>query len=286
MRVRGRSRNNAESYGIALGEFNAELLDQPADAALLTALGEFPRIVTTAAELRAPHRIAHYLESLAGVYHRWYDTKECRVTPQGDAEVTPCNRTRVWLNEATNVVLANGLGLLGLSAPERIVMSRTAAHPAGPRHSDGAVDGHPVAAADINALDAKIWPTSSRRIDGVVEPRRHSCDLSRHNPWDARHLPGRSGSAGAGAGVRGCRCRLPITQARRSSVLRLLDGLPRKDLVSTSVPVVELAIALAAQFQPTGSPCMATTSRSTNCAERSRSESGTSSSTPSTRSIV
>jgi arginyl-tRNA synthetase len=113
-------RANAESFGIGLDEFNPELLDQPADAALLTALGEFPRIVAAAAELRAPHRIAHYLESLAGVYHRWYDTKECRVTPQGDAEVTPGNRTRAWLNEATHVVLANGLQLLAVSAPERM----------------------------------------------------------------------------------------------------------------------------------------------------------------------
>jgi arginyl-tRNA synthetase len=113
-------RANAASFGIGLEEFSPELLDQPADAALLTALGEYPRIVAAAAELRAPHRIAHYLESLSGVYHRWYDTKECRVTPQGDADVSPGNRTRAWLNEATHVVLANGLGLLGVSAPERM----------------------------------------------------------------------------------------------------------------------------------------------------------------------
>jgi arginyl-tRNA synthetase len=113
-------RRHAESFGIGLDQFDPELLTNPADAALLTALGEYPRIVTTAAELRAPHRIAHYLESLAGTYHRWYDTDECRVTPKGDAPVTPANRTRAWVNEATRVVLANGLGLLGVSAPERM----------------------------------------------------------------------------------------------------------------------------------------------------------------------
>ncbi len=113
-------RRNADSVGIGLTTFVPELLDNPADAALLTALGEYPRIVATAAELRAPHRVAHYLESLAGVYHRWYDTRECRVMPIGDEPVTDANRTRAWLNEATRVVLANGLGLLGVSAPERM----------------------------------------------------------------------------------------------------------------------------------------------------------------------
>ncbi|MDQ1726682.1 MAG: arginyl-tRNA synthetase, partial [Frankiaceae bacterium] len=113
-------RRNAESVGIGLTTFEPALLDQPADAALLTALGEYPRIVSTAAQLRAPHRIAHYLESLAGVYHRWYDTRECRVMPVGDEPISDANRTRAWLNEATRTVLANGLGLLGVTAPDRM----------------------------------------------------------------------------------------------------------------------------------------------------------------------
>ena len=113
-------RRNAASFEIGLDAFEPELLTNPADAALLTALGEYPRIVATAARLRAPHRVAHYLESLAGTYHRWYDTDECRVVPKGDAPVTDANRTRAWVNEATRVVLANGLALLGVSAPERL----------------------------------------------------------------------------------------------------------------------------------------------------------------------
>ena len=113
-------RRNAESVGIGLDTFVPELLDTPADAALLTALGEYPRIVTTSAQLRAPHRVAHYLESLAGVYHRWYDTRECRVMPIGDEPISDANRTRNWVNEATKVVLANGLGLLAVGAPERM----------------------------------------------------------------------------------------------------------------------------------------------------------------------
>jgi arginyl-tRNA synthetase len=118
-----RTRNvarNAESLGIGLNALSPELLNTPADAALLTALGEFPRVVAAAAELRAPHRVAHYLEGLAAVYHRWYDSDDSRVVPKGEAAVTDANRSRAWLNEATHVVLANGLALLGVSAPERM----------------------------------------------------------------------------------------------------------------------------------------------------------------------
>ena len=94
------------------------LLDTDREAALLGALAEFPRVVATAAELRAPHRVARYLEDLAGTYHRFYD--HCRVLPQGDEAAGPLNDARLWLCEATRVVLANGLGLLGVSAPERM----------------------------------------------------------------------------------------------------------------------------------------------------------------------
>jgi arginyl-tRNA synthetase len=116
-----RTRNaarNAESFGIGLDVFEPDLLTSPYEAALLTALGEFPRVVSTAAELRAPHRVARYLEDLAADYHRWYD--HCRIVPQGDDEITAVNRTRAWVNEATRVVLANGLELLGVTAPDRM----------------------------------------------------------------------------------------------------------------------------------------------------------------------
>jgi arginyl-tRNA synthetase len=94
------------------------LLTHDREADLLGALGEFPRVVAAAAELRAPHRVAHYLESLAGTYHRFYDA--CRVLPMGDEPATPLTDARLWLCEATRVVLANGLALLGVSAPERM----------------------------------------------------------------------------------------------------------------------------------------------------------------------
>jgi arginyl-tRNA synthetase len=112
------AKRNAEDVGIGLDVFVPELLTSPFEAALLAALAEFPRVVATAAELRAPHRVARYLEDLAGTYHRWYDA--CRISPKGDEEITDVNRTRAWVNEATRVVLANGLGLLGVSAPERM----------------------------------------------------------------------------------------------------------------------------------------------------------------------
>jgi arginyl-tRNA synthetase len=112
------ARRNAAEVGIGLNVFRPELLNDPHEAALLAALGEFPRVVATAAELRAPHRVARYLEELAGSYHRWYDT--CRIAPKGDEPIEDVNRTRAWLNEATRVVLANGLTLLGVSAPERM----------------------------------------------------------------------------------------------------------------------------------------------------------------------
>jgi arginyl-tRNA synthetase len=62
--------------------------------------------------------VARYLEDLAGRFHKWYDT--CRVTPRADEPVTDTHRTRLWLAEATRAVLANGLFLLGVHAPERM----------------------------------------------------------------------------------------------------------------------------------------------------------------------
>jgi arginyl-tRNA synthetase len=109
---------NARELGIDRGELDPTLLSHDREGDLLGTLGEFPRVVASAAELREPHRVARYLEELAGVYHRFYDA--CRVLPQGDEPVTDLNRARLWLCEATRIVLANGLDLLGVSAPERM----------------------------------------------------------------------------------------------------------------------------------------------------------------------
>ena len=109
---------NAADAGVTRDTFAPELLEHETEAALLGALQEFPRIVAFAAEVREPHRVARYLEELAGLYHRWYDN--CRVTPKGDEQIQPVHGTRLWLNDATGQVLRNGLSLLGVSAPERM----------------------------------------------------------------------------------------------------------------------------------------------------------------------
>jgi arginyl-tRNA synthetase len=109
---------NAAASGVDRSEFAPELLGHETESALLGALQEFPRTVGFAAQVREPHRIARYLEELAGLYHRWYDN--CRVIPQGDDPIEAVHRTRLWLNDATGQVLRNGLDLLGVSAPERM----------------------------------------------------------------------------------------------------------------------------------------------------------------------
>ena len=98
--------------------FDPALLTDPTEAALLATLGDLPRVVAQAAELLEPHRVSRYLEDVATKYHKWYDT--CRVRPLRDEEVTDTHRTRLWLNDATRQVLANGLTLLGVSAPDRM----------------------------------------------------------------------------------------------------------------------------------------------------------------------
>jgi arginyl-tRNA synthetase len=109
---------NAASLGVDNSEFLPELLNHASESDLLAKLIELPRIMSSAAELKEPHRIARYLEEVAGAYHRWYDN--CRVTPLSGGEVESVHRTRLWLNEAAGVVLRNGLELLGVSAPERM----------------------------------------------------------------------------------------------------------------------------------------------------------------------
>jgi arginyl-tRNA synthetase len=109
---------NAAELDIDKQQLRPELLSHEKEIDLLTALGDFPQVVATAAELSEPHRVARYLEALATTYHRFYDS--CRVLPRGDEEITDLTRARLWLVEAARVVLANGLDLLGVSAPERM----------------------------------------------------------------------------------------------------------------------------------------------------------------------
>jgi arginyl-tRNA synthetase len=109
---------NAKSMGVDHSNFDPSLLNHATETDLLAKLSELPRLAIQAAEFREPHRIARYLEEVAGSYHRWYDN--CRVIPLADKPVEPIHSTRLWLNDAAGVVLRNGLGLLGVQAPERM----------------------------------------------------------------------------------------------------------------------------------------------------------------------
>ena len=119
-RTRSVARNAAEHGVVRDGgtAFDPAALDDPADAALLGVLAQFPAVVARAAALREQHRVARYLERLAAAYHTWYGLT--RVTPRGDDPVTAGHVARLWLNDAVSRVIANGLGLLGVSAPERM----------------------------------------------------------------------------------------------------------------------------------------------------------------------
>ncbi|MQM24944.1 arginine--tRNA ligase [Glycomyces albidus] len=110
----------ATERGVALGDgYDASLLSHPLETELLKVLAEFPAVVATAAELREPHRIARYAEELAGAWHR-FQSSGCRVAPGHDEDPTPVNVARLWLATASRIVFANALGLLGVSAPERM----------------------------------------------------------------------------------------------------------------------------------------------------------------------
>ena len=118
-RIGGVLRNAADvGMPVAPDSFEPGVLTHARENDLLGALGEFPRVVEFAAELREPHRVARYLEELAGTYHRFYDA--CRVLPLGDEEITSVHRARVMLSAAAQQVFANGLLMLGVSAPERM----------------------------------------------------------------------------------------------------------------------------------------------------------------------
>ena len=111
---------NARELGIDWreAEFDPGSLTHEREIELLGRLAQYPRIVASAAELREPHRVARYLEEMATDYHRFYDV--CWVLPRGEEDVQPLHISRLWLCAAARQVLANGLDLLGVSAPERM----------------------------------------------------------------------------------------------------------------------------------------------------------------------
>jgi len=118
-RIAGVLRNTQE-LGISsdLSVFDPSQLSHDRENALLGALAEYPRVVSSAAQFREPHRVARYLEELAGVYHGFY--ADCRVLPLGEEAIAPIHSARAALCAATMQVIANGLDLLGVSAPDRM----------------------------------------------------------------------------------------------------------------------------------------------------------------------
>lgn len=109
---------NAAELGLIADTSHLELLSHDKEGTLLRTIGDFQKVLKTAAALREPHRVCRYLEDIAGDYHRFYDS--CRVLPQGDEQPTDLHIARLALCQATRQVIANGLAILGVTAPERM----------------------------------------------------------------------------------------------------------------------------------------------------------------------
>jgi arginyl-tRNA synthetase len=111
---------NAKEIGIKYGAdiYAPELLNHERERELIGLLAQYPKVVATAAELRQPHRVARYIEELAGQYHRFYN--DCRVLPLGEEKITDLNSARATLSQATAQVISSGLDLLGVNAPEKM----------------------------------------------------------------------------------------------------------------------------------------------------------------------
>ena len=111
---------NAKELGINYGLdfYSPELLTHERERELIGLLAQYPKIVASSALMRQPHRVARYIEEVAGQYHRFYN--DCRVLPLGDEKPNDLNSSRASLSLATAQVISNGLDLLGVSAPEKM----------------------------------------------------------------------------------------------------------------------------------------------------------------------
>jgi arginyl-tRNA synthetase len=98
------------------GALDLEALPAPQDTELLKKLALFPELVESAAREREPHRITTYLHELATIVHNWYHHTRALGAPEGPAT----EHARLLLARAARTVLANALGVLGISAPDRM----------------------------------------------------------------------------------------------------------------------------------------------------------------------
>ncbi len=104
-------------------EADTSLLAAPAERELINRLGEFPGFLRRAARGRAPHVICDYLERTAGLVNSWYQAGHPTRSPELAAlvEREPLRNARLALAVAARTVLKNGLAVLGIDAPERMV---------------------------------------------------------------------------------------------------------------------------------------------------------------------
>jgi arginyl-tRNA synthetase len=111
---------NAKDLGIKFGldAYSPELLVHERERELIGLIAQYPKIVASAALMRQPHRVARYIEEVAGQFHRFYN--DCRVLPLGEEKSSSLNSARAGLSMATAQVINNGLDLLGVSAPEKM----------------------------------------------------------------------------------------------------------------------------------------------------------------------
>jgi arginyl-tRNA synthetase len=98
------------------GDLDLSALPAPQDTELLKKLAAFPEVAAAAAREREPHRITTYLHELATVVHGWYHHTRAVGAPEGEAT----EQARLLLARAARIVLANALGLIGVSAPDRM----------------------------------------------------------------------------------------------------------------------------------------------------------------------
>jgi arginyl-tRNA synthetase len=115
-RLSGIFRTADRSPESVTGGLELEALPAPQDTELLKKLIVFPEMAEKAARERAPHRLTGYLRELATVVHGWYHHTRAVGAPEGPAT----EAARLLLARAARIVLANGLGILGISAPDRM----------------------------------------------------------------------------------------------------------------------------------------------------------------------
>ncbi|MGD9020286.1 MAG: arginine--tRNA ligase [Lysobacterales bacterium] len=101
-----------ESHNAAIGEAALDLLAEDHEIKLLRELSRYPEIIDSSARLRAPHLMAHYLQSLATEFHAYYNSQQFLVDDEN------LRNARLNLIESARIVLAGGLDMLGIAAPE------------------------------------------------------------------------------------------------------------------------------------------------------------------------